>query len=233
MCWVCWGLPAGRKHVLSCAQDNPDAHVQMAPAAAPVGSHSRDDSQIPRALSCQWVARGSGMSAKTMGDGTRISLAQMVGLLQDADGDEAHEFFVEDPKPLGRGSREKESKRRERGESEESARRVRGESELAPLSLPALFFFLAILLAPKDRSDAARCDEGQGAFSLSFSLFLSLSLSFSLFLSLPLSSPLFLSLPSSCLFSCLFLCLFLSLSLSLSVSFFSRALWLKCLRCLS
>ena len=31
----------------------------------------------------------------------RQNPAKMVGLLQDNDGDEAHEFFVEDPKILG------------------------------------------------------------------------------------------------------------------------------------
>ena len=30
-----------------------------------------------------------------------LHFCQMVGLLQDVDGDEAHEFFVEDPKMLG------------------------------------------------------------------------------------------------------------------------------------
>ncbi|CAJ1327352.1 unnamed protein product [Effrenium voratum] len=41
-------------------------------------------------------------------DGTEVT-ARPMGLLQDADGDEAHEFWEEDPRSLSQGNRTRES----------------------------------------------------------------------------------------------------------------------------
>ncbi|CAJ1394523.1 unnamed protein product [Effrenium voratum] len=48
-------------------------------------------------------------------DGTEVT-ARPMGLLQDADGDEAHEFWEEDPRSLSQGNHTRESSAEETGQ---------------------------------------------------------------------------------------------------------------------